>query len=390
MKVSYPLIHLLGLILFVSFSYAQHLTSAKLYMKQLQFDKAEAAAMKAVEKDSTDGEAWFVLGKARYELKKFVPMLEAFDKAVALDSDEYQEDVQKYRFKLWADSYNSGIKYYQRGRDTSSYFKTAIDSLKLAIRALPESTRTFYVCALAYYGNNQLDEAIKSLDISLEKDPRNMDQLKLLGRMHAQLARDKADAKDEAGAKREHASAIAAFEKLYSLDSLNTDNALGLIDMYERAGQGDKVFTLTRNAVSRNPENVSFRYIYGVYLIKRDKFSDGIEQLTKVVQVKPDSAGLIYSDAVYNLGVAYLNWGVALKKQEEAREDSLRKLKKKDLKEDLTYRDKFKAAVPYFEKAAEMKKDDPALWQQLGRLYANLNMKEKADEAFKKFDALNK
>jgi tetratricopeptide (TPR) repeat protein len=317
-------------------------------------------------------------------------MLEAFDKAVALDPDEYNEDVQKHRFKLWADSYNSGVKYYQRGRDTASYFKVAIDSLKLAILALPESTRTYYVCALAYYGDNQVEEAIKSLDKSLEKDPKNMDQLKLLGRMHAQLAREKADAKDNAASKKEYAAAVAAFEKVYGLDSMDTDNALSLIDMYERAGQGEKVFTMTRNAVNRNPDNVSFRYIFGVYLIKQDRFGDGIEHLTKVVQANPESAGPIYADAVYNLGVAYLNWGVALKKAVDAREDSLRKLKKKDIKEDVSYKDKFKAAVPYFEKAAEMKKDDPALWQQLGRLYANLNMKEKADEAFKRFDELNK
>ena len=34
--------------------------------------------------------------------------------------------------------------------------------------------------------------------------------------------------------------------------------------------------------------------------------------------------------------------------------------------------------------------EDAALWQQLGKLYLNLNMKDKAQEAFAKFDKLTK
>jgi tetratricopeptide (TPR) repeat protein len=85
MKRFYPLILFFGMLLLVSITYAQYLTSAKLYLRQLQFDKAEASAAKAAEKDPDDGEAWFVLGKARYELKKYPAMIEAFDKAVVLD-----------------------------------------------------------------------------------------------------------------------------------------------------------------------------------------------------------------------------------------------------------------------------------------------------------------
>ena len=390
MKRYHPLILLFGMLMVVSVTNAQHLTSAKLYFKLLQFDKAEASAAKATEKDPEDGEAWLVLGKARYELKKYPQMIEAFDKAVALDPEEYKEEVQRYRFKVWADAYNAGIRYYNRGRDTASLFQTAIDSFKVALLAQPESTRTYYICALAYYGDNQIGEAIKSLNMSLEKDPKKPEELELLGRLHVQLARDKADAKDDSGSKQEYAVAATVFERLYGLDSLNAENALSLIDMYERTGQADKALALTRDALYRNPNNSTFRYIYGVYFVKQEKFEEGIEQLLKVVESGPDSTSLIYPDAVYNLGVAYLNWGVALKKESDAKTEEAQKAKKKNYKEDLTYMEKFKAALPYFEKASEAKKDDPYIWQQLGKLYANLNMPSKADAAFKRFDELTK
>ena len=60
------------------------------------------------------------------------------------------------------------------------------------------------------------------------------------------------------------------------------------------------------------------------------------------------------------------------------------------MKEDLTYREQFKLALPFLEKAALTRDDDAALWQQLGKLYLNLNMKDKAQDAFARYDKLTK
>ena len=98
------------------------------------------------------------------------------------------------------------------------------------------------------------------------------------------------------------------------------------------------------------------------------------------------------TNANYNLGVAYQNWGVALKEQAEkkAEEEQKSGKKPKNAQEDQSYKDKFNLARVYFEKTAELKPDDPVVWQQLGKLYAVLNMADKAKAAFKKFDELNK
>lgn len=391
MKRYYPLILVLfGMSAIASLTNAQYLTTAKLALQQMQFEKAEASAMIAVEKDPEDADAWFVLGKARFALHKYPQMIEAFNKAAKLDSEEYNDDVARHKLKVWADSYNAGIKYYNLGRDTASYFQMAIDSFKVAILAEPDSTKSYYVCALSYYGNNQLDSAMRLLNGGLDKNPNSPDELKLLGQLHLQVARTKFEAKDSVGGKHEYTEALAAFEKLFALDRSSVETALILIDLYERLGMGDRSLALTRDAVNRSPENSTFRYVYGVYFVKREQYAEGIEQLRKVADAGPDSAKLVYSDAVYNLGVAYLNWGVALKKESEAKSEAAQKAKKKDYKEDLSYKDKFKEALSYFEKASVVKPDDPFIWQQLGRLYTTLNMRVKADEAFKKFDAMNK
>jgi tetratricopeptide (TPR) repeat protein len=393
MKRVTPLIIML---LFVSFtSLAQFLTSAKLYMRYKEFDKAEASALKAVEKDPDEEEAWYILGQARYELKKYPEMIEAFDKALAINKDHATE-ISNLRRSVWANSFNAGIRYYNGGKDTAGYYEQAIASFKTAILAQPESSATYYVAGLSHYANKDYDGAIALLNTCIAKDPKKIEAIQLLGQLHSQLARDKKDAKDEAGAKMELSKAAAAYEKLYEAAPTNAENIINLIDVYERAGLGDKAESLTSNCVKTNPNNRICRYAYGVYLLKKDKFAESIEQLKAMTELEPDNKDEMYKDATYNLGVAYLNWGVGMKEADDKRLEEARKAQKgkkgkaAELKEDLSYKDKFKAALPYLEKTADMRPDDANLQTQLGRLYANLNMTKEAKAAYDKADMLIK
>lgn len=390
MKRLIPLIPFVGMLVFTSVAVSQHLTSAKLYLKYKQYDQAEASALKAVEKDPKDEEAWFVLGQAQYELKKYQEMVQSFDKAAALDPEEHKSEIHNYRLKVWADSFNEGIKFYNRGRDSAEFFVDAIHAFKNAIAAMPDSLRTYYVCALALYGNKQTNDAIAMLNAALKKDPKQLDELRLLSKLYSQVAREKAEAKDSAGAKQSYLMAIETLEKLHQADSTNTDDIMSLIDLYERQGMSQKSQDLVKGAIASNPNNLAFRYIYGVYFIRQEKYPEGIEQLLKVDEAGPDTTSELYFDAVYNLGVAYLNWGVAMKKVADDQAEAALKNKTKNFKEDTSYKEKFKAAIPYFEKATQVKPDDLGVWQQLGKLYANLNMSEKAKAAFEKVDKLMK
>jgi tetratricopeptide (TPR) repeat protein len=127
-----------------------------------------------------------------------------------------------------------------------------------------------------------------------------------------------------------------------------------------------------------------------VFLLKQDLFSRAIEQLEKVGMAPGDTADVLTNDATYNLGVAYLNWGVQMKAESDQAAEAARAAKKKDFKEDLSFKEKLKASLPYLEKAAEVRQDDAALWANLGRLYANLNMMEKSKSAFERSDKLLK
>jgi len=384
MKRYAPLIVLSCTIVLASSAVAQYLTSAKLYFRQREYAQAEASALKAVAKDSTDEEAWYVLGQIRYELRKYPEMIQAFEKAAAIDPKEHATEIHSYRMKVWADSYNAGIKYYNKGRDTASYFAVAVDSFKTAILAQPDSALTYYVCALALYANGQRDEAIATLYKGLEKKAAFPDALSLLGRLHMQSARAKLDQQDTAGAQQEYARAAVAFEKLYDLDRTDVANVMSLLEVYEKAKMDDKALNLTKNCADADPKNRLCRYAYGLYLIKKEQYEQGIKELETMLAIDPTAKDELYKDAMYNLGVAYQNWGVALK----AISDKKVEESKGKIKEDLTYKEKFKSALASFQKVEELKKDDPALYQALGKLYATLNMPKEAEAAFKTADRL--
>ncbi|MEW6509364.1 MAG: tetratricopeptide repeat protein [Bacteroidota bacterium] len=358
-------------------------TSAKLYMQQKQWQKAEESLLKQVAKNDKDEEAWYLLGQTRLELKNYKGMNEAYTHALAV-SDAHKADIGRNRLAVWAMLYNEGVNYYNRGRDSASYYDRALENFTTATLLVPDSAGTYYVTALAQYAKKDNATAIRSLESALGRKPDFADAARLLGQLHYAVAAERSAAKDSVGARAEYGKAAAAFESAYAAQPDNPDNITNLIDAYERTDQLEKAEGLTRDAMLKDPGNKLYRYAYGVFLLKKEKYAEAIEQFTKALEIDPG-----YADAKYNLGVAYLNWGVSMKAAIDKASESTRKGTKPQ-KEDLSYREKFKLSLPYLEESAGLRPDDAALWTQLGKLYAILNMSEKSKAAFERSDKLAK
>jgi tetratricopeptide (TPR) repeat protein len=360
-------------------------TSAKLYMNQKQWDKAEASLVKELAKNDKNEEAWFLLGQVRLEVKKYAEMNDAYTRALQI-GDAHKAEIARNRLAVWAMMYNDGVNLYNKGRDTAAYYQKSIDRFSTAIAMVPDSSGTYYVRALAYYATQDMKSTLADLAEAVRLKPDFEEAARLAGQVHYNMAMERVNAKDDAGSQSEFALATQTFEKAYNANPGNTDNITNLIDVYERTKNSDKALALTRTAVEKDPKNKVFRYAYGVFLLKQDKFTEAIEQFKKAVEIDPN-----YGDAIYNLGVAYLNWGVSMKAESDKQAEAERaKNKGKDVKVDFSYKEKFKEALPYLEKAQEIRPDDLGLLQQLGKVYANLNMVEKSKAAFERYDRLSK
>lgn len=359
------------------------LTSAKLYMSQKQWAKAEESLTKQLAKNDKDAEAWFLLGQVRFEEKNYTGMNDAYTRSLAV-SDVHKADIVRYRLGLWGSMYNDGVNFYNRGRDTAAFYDSALVRFKTAIALEPDSPGTYYVTALANYAKQDLEGCRGNLHLALQKNPGFFDAARFLGQIQYTIAQSKLDAKDTAAASAEYAKAADAFKQAFDLQPSNAENIASLIDAYERSHQSDKAESITRDAVQKDPKNKLFRYAYGVFLLKKEDYQDAIEQFSKALEIDPN-----YSDASYNTGVAYLNWGVSMKAANDRAAESQKKGAKPP-KEDLSYKEKFKLALPYLEQGVQYRPDDAALWTQLARLYAILNMSDKSRAAYEKVDKLTK
>jgi len=387
MRRTLPLLLLLAVVGFFSTTGFQcgsaEITSAKLYMQQSQWEKAEQSLLKELAKNPKSEEAWFLLGQTRLELKDYKGMNEAYTRALSI-SDVHKAEIGRNRLAIWAKLYNDGVAAYNLGKDDPAQYEKAVEDFDIAISLCPDSAGTYYVAALTHYAMENHAAAKNHLELSLERDPTDANAASFLGQLYYMEGLQKDEAKDTVGALASFEKAAQAFEVAYQAEPGNTDNITSLIDAYERADQSDKAMALTREAVEKDPENKIFRYAYGVFLLKQEDFAGSIEQFEKAVEIDPE-----YDDATYNLGVAYLNWGVKLKAEADKKAEEAAAAGK-EIKEDRSYQDKFRSSIPYLEKSAEARQDDAVLWQQLGKVYANLNMVEKSQAAFERFDAITK
>lgn len=361
-------------------------TSAKLYMQQKQWAKAEQSLLKETAKNEKDEEAWYLLGSVRLELKNYMGMNEAYARALQI-SDAHKAEINRNRLATWGQLFNEGVRLYNGGMEDSTKYTSALDTFRVAIAMEPDSANTYYVASLCSYAKRDFNSAILLLDSCLAKNPKSPEAARLLGNVYYQLAAADIHNKNEAGANAEYLKAADAFEKAYVAEPDSAINITNLIDAYDRTKQSDKALDLTKGAVEKNPNNKFFRYAYGVFLLKQDKFEPAVAQFSKAIEIDSD-----YADARYNLGVAYLNWGVALRKEavDKAEAEQKKAGRGKQVKTDESYLEKFKLSLPYLEKSSMVRPDDAALWQQLGRLYAILNQPAKSKAAFEKADQLTK
>ena len=115
-------ISLLVVLIFVRCS-SQEYTSAKLYIQQLEWEKAEEFLIKALVAEPDNPEIPYQLGYHIYALQKrdWKMMNQTFDKALSIDPDKkilgqpktVKEFVDLAQTQFWGEEYNKGIAQYK-------------------------------------------------------------------------------------------------------------------------------------------------------------------------------------------------------------------------------------------------------------------------------------
>ncbi|MBI2427960.1 MAG: tetratricopeptide repeat protein [Ignavibacteriales bacterium] len=143
------------------------MTSAKLYEQRKEYQNAEDQLLKELSKNPKNEEAWYMLGRMRYELKKLKEAKDAFDEAEKLGL-KFKKEAQLAKLKIWGDLYNRGVEEINNAKEPSDFDK-AIETFTMASYVMPESLMNQQSLGFAYYRKGDYQSAIEPLTVAFEQ-----------------------------------------------------------------------------------------------------------------------------------------------------------------------------------------------------------------------------
>lgn len=368
----------LGMLLMGYQCSSTEITSAKLYIQQKNYDKALEVLQKEIQKNPKSDQGYYLMGVVYSEKGDYPKMVESFNQSLTI-SKTYEKEIKDFKKSTWVSVFNRGVAFFQRAtkvQDEDSmmvYFDKAVADFKAAAEIEPDSADSYKNLAFAYMSKGDNEAAIAPLEkiIALEKDK---DGYKYLGEIYYVMGNNLKNQGKDAEAKEYFNKAIDVLSEGRKLYPDDTDMLLLLSNAYIGADRISEATSQFEAGVKAEPNNKYYRYNYGVLLLGAEKYAEAEEQFKKALEIDPN-----YNNATYNLGVTYLKWGLAIQKKAEA-----------ENKIDESYKEKYRAALPYLEKSVEMPEADANTWELLGRVYSVLGMTEEATKAFNKADELRK
>jgi tetratricopeptide (TPR) repeat protein len=352
------------------------ITSAKLYIQQKNYDKAVEVLQKEITKNPKSDEGYYLLGYVQGEQGNFDQMVDSYDKSLAI-SKNFEKNISDSRKYFWAQAFNRGVSLYQRGvktADTDSakvFYDKSIADFKSALKIEPDSADTYKNLAFVYLSKGDNAAAVDPLKELIARE-QSLDGYKFLGEIYYVNGTNlKAQGKNDE-AKAEFNKSIEVLEEGLKIYPDNAEMLVTLSTAYIGADRGKEAIEKYKKLVDAKPDDKNIRYNYGVLLLGADDFAGAETQFKKAIEIDPE-----YDNAIYNLGVTYLKWGTYLNKKAD-----------EEGKVSDEYKAKYQLALPYLEKAVQMKDANAQTWELLGKVYSVLGMTEDANNAFKKADEM--
>ena len=352
------------------------ITSAKLYIQQKNWDKAIDVLQKDISKNPKSDEGYYLLGYVYGEQGNFEGLVENYDKSLAI-SQSFAKNISDSRKYFWAQAFNRGVSLYQRGvksTDADSakvFYDKSIADFKSALNIEPDSGDTYKNLAFVYLSKGDNISAVEPLQ-QLIKREKALDGYKFLGEIYYVNGTNLNTAGKTEEAKVEFNKSIEVLEEGLKNYPDNPEMLITLSTAYIGADRGSEAIDKYKKLVEAKPDEKNIRYNYGVLLLGAENYAEAETQFKKAIEIDPN-----YDNAIYNLGVTYLKWGTYLNKKSD-----------EEGKVSDEYKTKYQAALPFLEKAVQMKDANSQTWELLGRVYSVLGMTDDAANAFKKADEM--
>ncbi|HLP71788.1 MAG TPA: tetratricopeptide repeat protein [Bacteroidales bacterium] len=359
-------------------------TSALSFIEQGQLDKAKEAIdqAKANEKTANWFNTYFAQGRLCQEVAKSTdpkfkdlcpgdPLQEAYtayEKALSLD----EKGALKKKIitgmvynNLAVDLYNQGSKQFEEKKydDALKSFETQIKITESDKYAGAIDTGMYYNAGLAAYNSGKYEDAIKYFQKCAELGYQGVNT-------YFQIYESYLGLKDTAKAEQTLLDLPGKFPN-------DKNVTLNLIDLYIKSNKYADALKYINKAKQDDPQNPVLYFAAGIIYLNQNNFDPAIEELTKSVEMKPDNY-----DAEYGLGAAYINKAADMYTKANEIMDVNKYTEAIEAANQV-----YAKALPYMEKAYELKPDDVYTMRQLQQLYYRLRMTDKYNAIKAKADA---
>jgi tetratricopeptide (TPR) repeat protein len=361
-------------------------TSALSFIDQGSLDKAKEALDQALANESTS--AWFNTYFAKGKLCQ-ATFKSDNPKFKTLYADPLEEAYTAYEKAIELDPkggmkkkiitglvYNSlAVDFYNQGsvKFEAKDFPGALKSFESQIKITESDkyagvvdTGMYYNAGLAAVNSAKYSDAIKYFEKCAE--------MKYMGiTPYFQMSEAYLNMGDTVKAE----STLTGLQAKFPNDKNVT---LQLIDLYIKGGKNDEALKYLKIAKEADPTNYSLYYAGGIIFLNENKNDEAIAELTKSIELKPD----IY-DTQYGCGAAYINKAADMFKAANDIMDVKKYTEAVDQANTV-----YAKALPYFEKALELKPDDVYTMNNLKELYYRLKQSDKYEAIKAKLDAIKK
>lgn len=370
----------------LAFGQNDAVTSAFLYNKDGEFEKAKDAIDQAAvhEKTKDKAKTWYFRGLIYKNIltsknPKFSSLqtdapkqtFESFSKAMSLakPGDEFHDNSAKEVQALWGIFLNDGILKYQEKKNSE-----AIASYEIAQAIQPKDTTAFLY---AFYAAEQIPDYEKSKFYTYKlfdlgrKSPEMFISLSNIAK--------RVDKKD---------SALAHIQAGRAVYPNHKNLALIELEMFFAAGKGDEARKKLEEAIKLDSTNSNLYAILGNLYDQEaaDKKKPAKDQeafkqkaitaYKKAIQLDPKNM-----ESQFNLGVYYFNRGADILKKTNAMDIPTYQAKGKKMEADA--QNEFKLALPYFEACYQLNSKDEGVQKSLRNTYERLGRSADAEKVGK-------
>jgi len=267
------------------------MTSAKVYLQQKNYEKAEEMLLAAVDKEPMNSEPSYLLATEIYSRNKNWDKVAQYLAQSASIDGKFAEKINLAREKYWIDNFNAGAKNYNalikgEAKDAEALYETTVKAFLDCITLSPEKPEAYSTLAQVYLFKEEFEKGKEYMILSVEKNPKDITSLVNLGLVYFR--------------EKEYDQALIFMKRALEVDPSNLNAIKQIAFVYDAKGEKETAAKAYLDAIKVDPTSTDLHYNLGVLYFQQEKWQAAADEFIKVAEIAPTEV-----DGLFNAGLAF-------------------------------------------------------------------------------------